>query len=816
MITLTIDGKTCQTQEGEYLLNVARANNIYIPAICYLTRCSPTLACRLCLVEADGKQVYACNAKAKEGMQIQTVTENIAKERRAIMEVYDVNHPLQCGVCDQSGDCELQNNTLYMKVDSQSYAVRDTYRPTTHWGVMNYDAGLCIVCEKCVTVCKDMIGSNALDTVKRESDAIDKDLKESMPKDAYAMWNKLNKSLIGFDEDKCIDCGECISVCPVGALVSSDFQYKSNAWELTKIPASNPFSSDCSLMYYEVKHTSIADQTPMIYRVTNEHHYASLSGAARFGYDFENKNATKNQEEFTATIEAFKKTNTIKFNSYITNEEALILEKLREKLGVKLVNEDAKRFQNFMANFSTTSGSNFYNATIKDIHNANFLISVGSFLKSDAPSVKYAFNNAITLNKGAGLYFHPLGDTHIEGFGKKGKTIETIIHKPLCEEAILFLILELFGQNLPQELSTYLESLKTKKTKKVIEVVKETISEMVKDEETGEEKEVKKIVSKNVESEVEYDYSQLFDVIGCDETLYDTINAMLDKKDSFSLIVGEDLIFHPQSANLAKLCGLIQKYTPFKIMVIPPQTNTLGVSLICNLADQAEGFVVGYNEKANFELSALGDGNIDIPALNQQEGTFTSCDKRVVPTNVALPYGGYVLNDFANVLLDDEVEFTIEYTSQLPMQKGFKAVEFDSLPNEFKNTQEENRGYVLELLSQESSDSFDKIEKFYGFAGTVIYKANPINQFNEFTYKAHQLANDKTALYVSSSLMEKLNLNENDRVIVSAVSQQEELVVILDEKITSDIAYVSFFDKTIQTKKLFSTSRYSSATIKKV
>jgi NADH-quinone oxidoreductase subunit G len=816
MITLTIDGKTCQASEGEYLLNVARANNIYIPAICYLTRCSPTLACRLCLVEADGKQVYACNAKAKEGMEIQTVTPNIAKERRAIMEVYDVNHPLQCGVCDQSGDCELQNNTLYMKVDSQSYSVRDTYRPTSHWGVMNYDQGLCIVCEKCVTVCKDMIGSSALSTVKRDSDAISPALKESMPKDAYAMWNKLNKSLIGFEEDKCIDCGECISVCPVGALVSSDFQYKSNSWELTKIPASNPHSSDCSLMYYEVKHTSIADQTPIIYRVTNEHHYASLSGAARFGYDFENKNATKNQNEFNATIEAFKKANTIKFNSYITNEEALILEKLREKLGVKLVNEDAKRFQNFMSYFASTSGSTLYNGTLKDIHNSNFLISVGSFLKSDAPSVKYAFNNAITLNKGAGLYFHPLGDLHVEGFGKKGKTIETITHKPLSEEAILFLILELFGQNLPENLTTYLQSLKIKKTKTVVEVVKETISEMVKDEETGEEKEVKKVISNNVETQVEYDYTQLFDLIGCDETLQETIVAMLEKKDNFSLIVGEDLIFHPQSANLAKLCGLIQKHTPFKVMVVPPQTNTLGVSLICNLDEQEEGFVVGYNEKANYQLSALGDGDINIPALNQQEGTFTSCDKRVVPTNVALPYGGYVLNDFANVLLNAEVEYTIEYTEELPQNKGFKACEFDSLPNEFKNTQEENRGYVIEPLTQTAIDSFDKIEKFYGFAGTVIYKANPINQFNEFTYKAHELSSDKTALYVSNSLLEKLGLSENDTVLVSTSSHEEKLEVILDNKITSDIAYVSFFDKKRDTKKLFSTSRYSSATIKKV
>ena len=198
LITLTINGKSVQAKEGEYILNVARANNIFVPAVCYLTRCSPTLACRLCLVEADGKQVYSCNTKIKEGMNITTETPNIAKERRAIMEVYDVNHPLQCGVCDQSGECELQNYSLYMKVDSQSYTVKDVHRPAANWGVMNYDPGLCIVCEKCVTVCKDMVGSNALSTVKRGADALDKTFKTSMPKDAYAMWNKLNKSLYWF------------------------------------------------------------------------------------------------------------------------------------------------------------------------------------------------------------------------------------------------------------------------------------------------------------------------------------------------------------------------------------------------------------------------------------------------------------------------------------------------------------------------------------------------------------------------------------------------------------------------------------------
>lgn len=815
MITLTIDGKACQANEGEYLLNVARANGIYIPAICYLTRCSPTLACRLCLVEADGKQVYACNAKAKEGMSIQTHTENIAKERRAIMEVYDVNHPLQCGVCDQSGDCELQNNTLYMKVDSQNYAVQDVNRPTAHWGVMNYDPGLCIVCEKCVTVCKDMIGSNALSTVKRGAEALDKTYKESMPKDAYAMWNKLNKSLIGFEGDKCIDCGECISVCPVGALVSTDFQYKSNSWELTRIPASNPHSSDCSLMYYEVKHTSIADQTPMIYRVTNEHHYMSLSGAARFGYDFENKNASKDEVQFNDAIEAFKKAQTIKFNSYITNEEALILEKLREKLGVKLVNEDAKRYQDFLSAYSKASGSTLYSGTLQDIHDANFLISVGSFLKSDAPSVKYAFNNAITLNKGAGLYFHPIADPHVEGFGKKGKTIETIAHKPMSEEAILFLILELFGKELPQEISDYLQGFKEKRTKTVTETIKEAVVEIVKDEETGEEKEVKKMVPKKVETQVEYDYTTLYDLIGCDETLMDTIESMLDKKDTYTLIVGEDVIHHPKSENLARLCGMIEKYTPFSVMVIPTQTNTLGVSLICNLSDEAEGYSVGYNERANFSLCALGNGELDMPALNQQEGTFTSCDKRVVPTNVALPYGGYVLNDLANVLLEDDVEFTIEYTEQLPCDKGFKAVKFDALPNSIGNDKVQNRGYVLDAASVENENSFAPMEATQECEGNVIYKANPINQFNEFTAKAHEL-DDKTGLYLSLSLSESLGLSAGDKANVSANGYNMDLDVIVDGQINGDIAYVSFFDEAIETKKLFADSRYSSATIKKV
>ena len=816
-ITITIDGKQCHANEGDFILNVARAHDIFIPAICYLSKCTPTLACRLCLVEADGKQVYSCNAKAKDGMVITTVTDNIVKERRAIMEVYDVNHPLQCGVCDQSGECELQNYSLYMGVDAQHQAVQDVHRPAQVWGVMKYDPGLCIVCEKCVTVCKDMIGSNALSTVKRGAEALDKDYKDNMPKDAYAMWNKLNKSLIGFEADKCTDCGECIAVCPVGALVSTDFQYKSNAWELTKIPAANPHSSDCALIYYEVKHDSIEkNQDKKIYRVTNDSHYTSLCGAARFGYDFENRVEAKDEAQFNNAIEAFKKADTIKFTSYITNEEALILQKLKEKHGYKLVNNDALSFKKFMDNYASVSGSNLYSGTLDDVHTSNFIVSVGSMLKNDAHNARYAFNNAISMNKGAGLYFHPITDPVVEGFGKKGKTIETIAHKVGAEEAILYFILDQFGQDLPEATAKYLESLRETRTKTVTENIKETITEIVKDEETGEEKEVQKVVPKKIETQVEYIYTKLVDMMGAQEVLLETITEMLDKKDTFSLIIGEDVITHPRATNLAKLCGLIEKYTQFKIVIIPTQTNTLGVSLICDLDENAGSYSIGYNHSGDYVLHAIGDGDLDMPALNQQEGTFTNINKRVVPTNAALPYFGYELSDIANAL-GVTSEYVIDFTEQLPSDKGFTSMKFDDMPNHYGNDFKEHRGYVLNSLDTQANDEVEEIqsEDMFGAQQEIIYRANPINQFNEFTQKAHEL-NEKTGFYISASKAQAMELEDGSKVTVNANGHSIELEVVIDKHIDGNIGYISTFDKNIPTRKLFDGYRYNQADIKKV
>ena len=812
MAKITIDGKACECDEGEYILQVARRCGVFIPALCYLSGGTPTLACRLCMVEADGKRVYSCNTKAKDGMVIYSRSAEIDAERSAIMQVYCVNQPMACGVCDQSGECELQNLVLLMRVQSQNYAIRDTVREVQNWGLISYDASLCIVCERCITACKDRVGENALKLAPRGGDAIDKAYKDKMPKDAYAVWSKLQKSLISrAQQSDCTSCGECAAVCPTGGLVESAFKYASNAWECERIPASNPHSSDCELLYYDVKRTAIGDPRGKIYRVSSDVDFGALNAVARFGYDFSKREAVKDEAVFARIAEGIRSgaIKTIKFNSFITNEEARILELLREKYRLSLLNDEALRYQKFLREFSKFSGTKFYNASSQTIKNSDFIVICGTFLRSDAPNLGYAVNSACKLNKASGIYFHPFCD---EGVKNYSKNLLLCTHDAAASEEILLWILQKFGSQMPQWLQERLDrefeissalggalptdapsgadtlpgaavspgggglnfknlnanvaaGARRSETEGAISSDSgETAGVMSADagesvfcggEVTARNEGVEEIKAgsnaaadamsadkteagadassalRNVRTpsdaggssshftpsgacenkanaaneadtlvgeganygaqtaSAEGKISKFAAALGLDEQKAD---ELLAKKQRFALIVGEDFIHVPNSAALARLAGLVQRFTPFKLLIVPPRTNSLGVALICELSERSCGAVLGYNEAGDLSFGAL-EADLDAPSLVQQEGSFTNYDKRVVPTNAALDYGGYELNDLA-CALGVCAEHAISYTSSLG--GDFKPVKFDDLENFYDNGGANHRGYELE------------------------------------------------------------------------------------------------------------------------
>jgi len=392
MINFKINGISVTAQKGETILNVARRNGIYIPTMCYLEKTSPSASCRLCVVEVEGVDgtVLSCQTKPVDGIEVITNSEALHKNRTDIMKMYDVNHPLECGVCDKSGACDLQNKTLEFGVSSQAFSAKEQSRKIEHWGMINYDPNLCIMCEKCTHVCNEVIGDDAIEL----------------------KFGGYNSTIVpkGSDQLDCTNCGECIAVCPVGALVSSDFQYTANAWELNQIPATcSHCSAGCSLTY-EVKHASALNPEPSIYRVTNNYEYSTLCGAGRFAYDFENKSVSKNKEAFEKALQTFKDAKEIRFDSIITNEEAYILQSLKEKLGIRLVNNDAYSYQRFLKSYQEVTNRLLYNANLDSIKNSDHVIVIGSRIATDNPAVRYHLTMASKQNKAHIVYMHPIED----------------------------------------------------------------------------------------------------------------------------------------------------------------------------------------------------------------------------------------------------------------------------------------------------------------------------------------------------------------------------------------------------------------------
>jgi NADH-quinone oxidoreductase subunit G len=197
--------------------------------------------------------------------------------------------------------------------------------------------------------------------------------------------------------------------------------------------------------------------------------------------------------------------------------------------------------------------------------------------------------------------------------------------------------------------------------------------------------------------------------------------------------------------------------------------------------------------------------------MNQQEGTLTNMHKRVTPTNAGLEYLGYELNDIMREVLSAPTN-TIDWTPYLPVDKGFKSVNFDDLPNGYSNDGTENRGYLLETTSKEVGDiKVDKFDDSIVLEGEIAYRCNPQRQFSDFTDKAHQIF-EEFGLYASAKRAETLG----KRVVVEFDGGNLTLDVIVDDRMEGDIVAVPDFKSAKNIYELFGASRYQKVIIREV
>jgi formate dehydrogenase alpha subunit len=240
MITLTLNGREVQAQPGQTILEVARAEGVDIPTLCYDARLEAYGACRMCLVEVEGARgpMAACGTKITQGMKVQTHTEKIAKLRKFVLELLLTNHPLDCPVCEAAGDCRLQDYAYEYLVDMVPWGWRPPSQqgPGDHPNVAHYGSR-CVLCGRCVRICREVMSIGCWGYLNRGYDS-EVDTPYRLP----------------LTEVGCVSCGQCVSTCPVGSIVGRRAQLGARAWQTTATATTCSYCADgCRLLVHSFR-----------------------------------------------------------------------------------------------------------------------------------------------------------------------------------------------------------------------------------------------------------------------------------------------------------------------------------------------------------------------------------------------------------------------------------------------------------------------------------------------------------------------------------------------------------------------------------
>jgi NADH-quinone oxidoreductase subunit G len=374
MINLEIDGKQVQVENGSTVMEAANKLGVFVPHFCYHKKLSIAANCRMCLVQVEKapKPLPACATPATEGMKVQTSSEYAKKAQEGVMEFLLINHPLDCPICDQGGECQLQDLAVGYGNGASRYQEEKRVVVNKNLGpLISTDMTRCIHCTRCVRFGQEIAGVMELGQAGRGEHS-----------EILAFVGKTVDSELS---------GNVIDLCPVGALTSKPFRYSARTWELSRRKSVSPHDGLGSNLIVQVKQDRVMRVLPLENEAINE---CWLSDKDRFSYEGLNspERLTKPMVKTNGAWAEAEWPEALQASPHQTLEELYLLNKVVRGLGSNNVDTRLRRTDTRAAGKS--SGAPWLGMKITDIASLKSVLIIGSTLRKDHPLIANRFRQA--------------------------------------------------------------------------------------------------------------------------------------------------------------------------------------------------------------------------------------------------------------------------------------------------------------------------------------------------------------------------------------------------------------------------------------